>query len=105
MKSNRLKNSISFIFLALFLATKLIGLHVLTHQDDKDYVHHCAICHNIAADCHTPAVLDDSGEPFSPTIEFVLQNQITTGYDFEVSTNTCPSLLFSRPPPTILSLG
>ena len=37
MKANRLKNSISFIFLALFLATKLIGLHVLTHDDDTDY--------------------------------------------------------------------
>ena len=101
MKSNRLKNSISFIFLALFLATKLIGLHVLTHDDDTDYVDHCAICHNIAADSHMPALLDDPGEPLSPAIEFVPQNEVATGYDFQVSTTICPSLLFSRPPPSI----
>ena len=101
MKSNRLKNSISFIFLALFLATKLIGLHVLTHDDDSDYVDHCAICHNIAVDIHTPAVLDDTGELLSPTIEFVPQNEVVTGYDFQVSASTWPSLHFSRPPPSI----
>ncbi|ASV30748.1 hypothetical protein [Maribacter cobaltidurans] len=100
MKSNRLKNSISFIFLALFMATKLIGLHVLTH-DDPDCLDSCAICHNIAADSHTPAVLEDSGEPLSPAIEFVPQNEVAIGYDFQVSTTTCPSLLFSRPPPSI----
>ena len=100
MKANRLKNSISFIFLALFLATKLIGLHVLTHEDDKDYLGHCAICHNIVTDTHTPAVLHEPAELLSTNVEFALQDEIEAGYDFQISCSTCPSLLFSRPPPS-----
>lgn len=100
MKANRLKNSISFMFLALFLATKLIGLHVLTHDDDTDYVDHCAICHNIATDNHTLALLNDPGESLSQNVDFVVHHKVEAGYDFQISCNTDPSLLFSRPPPS-----
>ena len=105
MKENRLKSSISFLFLAFFLATKLLGLHALTHNDDKDYQDHCEICHNIAADSHNPAVVLDYQEVIPQEVEFVLQKEIGTDYDFQVSYNSVPSLLFSRPPPSILFLG
>lgn len=100
MLSNRLKNSISFLILALFLATKLIGLHMLTH-DDSGNEDRCVVCYNIAAESHTPAVPDDPEKLLFTTIEIVSQNEVVTGYDFQVSTNTCPRFFFSRPPPSI----
>ncbi|MBW8199672.1 hypothetical protein [Flagellimonas abyssi] len=102
MKNSRFLNSITFAFLALFLATKLVGLHVLTHHDDTEgYLDHCAICHNIASDTHTPGILTDSHEPISEQIEIAVQQNIDSKYDFQVSGTLTTSQLFSRPPPTI----
>lgn len=102
MKQNRLLNSVTYAFLVLFLATKLVGLHALTHHDDKeDYMDHCAICHNIASDTHAPGILNDSLEPLAKNIEFVLQKEIGSEYNFQVSSSIATSLLFSRPPPAV----
>ena len=101
MKQNRYRNNISYILLALFLATKLVGLHVITHSHDKDYLDHCAICHNIASDTHAPGILTDSTEPISEQIEIAVQKKVDSKYDFQVSGTLATSQLFSRPPPTI----
>lgn len=100
MKKNRLIHSIAYFFLALFLTTELAGLHVLSHDDDKDYPDHCAICHNIAADHQVPAVLSDSHEPLTKIVEFVLQKEIGVDYDAHIPSVTSLNLPFSRPPPT-----
>lgn len=105
MKQNRYRNNISYILLALFLATKLVGLHVITHSHDKDYLDHCAICHNIASDSHAPVVFVGTDEFILHEVEFVPQKEVSNAYDFQISSNPIPSLLFSRPPPSILFLG
>ena len=102
MKNSRLINSITYALLALFLATKLMGVHVLSHDDhQEDYLDHCAVCHNIASDIHVPIVLDNVIEPVSEHVEFVAKNDIASVYHFQVSGTLGTSFLFSRPPPRI----
>src|SRR5690554_3894314 len=100
MKAIFTKNGISFFFVALFLATKLLGLHGIAHGDDQRHLDHCAICHNIAADSHAPALLHEATDPLPPRLDFFLQNTVEAGYDYRISCTPCPSLLFSRPPPS-----
>lgn len=102
MKQNRLFNSLTYALLALFLATKLVGLHVLSHHDDSEgYMDHCAICHNIASDTHTPGILSDTNESISEPIEIAVHEEIDSDYFFQVSGTLATSQLFSRPPPAI----
>lgn len=102
MKQSRFLNSLSYALLALFLATKLVGLHVLTHHDDTEgYMDHCAICHNIASDTHAPGILNDFSESISEQIEIAFQKEINPEYNFELTGTLAISQLFSRPPPTI----
>ncbi|WP_421823824.1 hypothetical protein [Flagellimonas oceanensis] len=102
MKQSRLFNSLTYALLALFLATKLVGLHVISHHDDSDgYIDHCAICHNIASDSHAPGILSDTNESVSEPIEIAFQKEIESDYFFQVSGTLATSQLFSRPPPAI----
>jgi hypothetical protein len=100
MKKNRLSNSIAYGLFVLFLATKLVGLHALTHHNDTDdYLDHCEICLNIAHDSQSPGIVNDIVEP---TIEntVVYYPKVNNSYFFEVSGTLTISHLFSRPPPT-----
>ncbi len=101
MKQSRHIRSISFLFLAIFLATKLIGLHALTHTDDKGYLDHCEICHNIASNSHAPGIINDSMEPLIENNTVVLQKEFGIAYNFQVSGTLSTSHLFSRPPPIV----
>ncbi|MDF0717604.1 hypothetical protein PY092_15680 [Muricauda sp. 334s03] len=102
MKQSHFLNSLTYAFLALFLATKLIGLHVLTHHDDSEsYLDDCAICHNIASDTHAPGILSDDFEAISERIEIAFQKEIDSEYSFVALGMLNTSFLFSRPPPNI----
>ncbi|MBR9853203.1 MAG: hypothetical protein GYB37_01305 [Algicola sp.] len=101
MKKNRLSNGIAYGLFVLFLATKLIGLHALTHHHDTgDYLDHCEICLNIAHDSQTPGIVNDTIEP---TIEnpVVFYPKVASTYYFQASGTLTKSHLFSRPPPSV----
>jgi hypothetical protein len=102
MKQSRLLNSFSYALLALFLATKLVGLHVISHHDDSDgYMDHCAICHNIASDTHALGILNDATASISEEIDIAVQQEIDSEYNFQVTGTLATSQLFSRPPPSV----
>lgn len=98
MSTAHIKQSLSLVFLALFLTTKMAGLHALTH-DDSDLNDDCAICHVIGTDHQTPVVLLEPDE-FVPVIFYpVLQNQILSFRPVLLQDDLHSYYLFSRPPP------
>jgi hypothetical protein len=88
-------------FAGLFLATKLLGLHVLTHQNDQSAADQCEICHIITADLQHAALSADTNTSFQPTNTLILQKEISTVYAYQRISDTCSSVLFSRPPPFV----
>ena len=88
-------------FAGLFLATKLLGLHVLTHESDQSATDQCEICHIITADLQHAALSADTNTSFQPTNTLILQKEISTVYAYQRISDTCSSVLFSRPPPFV----
>ncbi len=88
-------------FAGLFLATKLLGLHVLTHESDQSATDQCEICHIITADLQHAALSADTNTSFQPTNTLIFQKEISTVYAYQRISDTCSSVLFSRPPPFI----
>lgn len=102
MESNRLKNSIAYLFLVLFLSMKVGGLHVLSHTDDKDHTSHCTICdHTVASDL-TPLVTPDTLDFSVENTEHFVQREVIKNYDFIISGTITAEQLFSRPPPFLV---
>ena len=81
---------------------KLVGLHALSHIDDKDeHAVHCVICDHAITHNLTPALTPDL-EAFSiKYTEFVVKQELITGYDFIISSSITADQLFSRPPPSL----
>lgn len=102
MKSGRLKHSITYLFLVLFLSMKMAGLHVLAHTDDKEHALHCYICDHAVSHNLTPAISEDIPEYGIENTECILQIQKSVHYDFVVSSTIAADQLFSRPPPSLL---
>ncbi|MCK0192066.1 hypothetical protein [Arenibacter sp. F20364] len=102
MKNSRLKNSISILFLALFLSMKMAGLHVLSHTDDKEHALHCYICDHAVSHNLTPAISTDIPDYGIKNTESLPQIEKSDNYDSVVSNTIAPDQLFSRPPPTSL---
>lgn len=103
MKDSQVKNSITFLFLILFLSMKMIGLHALTHEEeDKDHAIHCTICDNAIIQNLTPALTPDSQDFSIENTEFVINRSIIKQYSFITSNTIASSQLFSRPPPFLL---
>ncbi|PXX26327.1 hypothetical protein [Arenibacter sp. ARW7G5Y1] len=102
MKNSRLKNSISILFLALFLSMKMAGLHVLSHTDDKEHALHCYICDHAVSNNLTPAISADIPEYGIKNTESIPQLENSEHYDFVVSSTIATDQLFSRPPPSLL---
>ena len=101
MLLSRNMRMILLTFAGLFLATKLLGLHVLTHQNDQSAADQCEICHIITADLQHAALSADTNTYFQPTNTLILQKEISTVYAYQRISDTCSSVLFSRPPPFI----
>ncbi len=102
MNNGYLKNSITFIFLALFLSAKMVGLHALTHADDKDHAIHCTICDHAIAHELTPVIASDFQEVKIVNPHFFVENDIINHYDFYNCGTITTDQLFSRPPPFLL---
>lgn len=88
-------------FAGLFLATKLLGLHVLTHESDQSAADQCEICHIITADLQHSALSAGADVSFQFTNTLILPKEISTVYAYQRISDTCSSVLFSRPPPFI----
>ena len=101
MLLSRNMRMILLTFAGLFLATKLLGLHVLTHQNDQSGADQCEICHIITADLQHAALSADANTSFQPTNTLILQKEISTVYAYQRISDTCSSVLFSRPPPFV----
>jgi len=100
MKVSKIKNSITFLFLILFLSMKMIGLHALTHDDhDKDHAIHCTICDNATIQNLTPVLITDSQDFSMENTAFAVDRSIIKQYRFITGNTIASSNLFSRPPP------
>lgn len=99
MKIGRLKESIAYIFLALFLLMKMAGLHVLTHQYDQDQIVHCTVCHQVKISNHTPVLLSDAPDSTSHNLKSGHRPEIVRERNLLIDNTPTPDQLFSRPPP------
>lgn len=102
MKNVRLKNSITYLLLVLFISMKMAGLHVLSHTDDKDHAIHCTICDHAITHNLTPALSPDPQDFAIENTEQLVQREITENYNFSISSTIASDQLFSRPPPFLL---
>ena len=96
----RIKQSISLLFLAFFLTTKLAGLHVFTH-DDTDVNDDCAICHVWVTEQQTAIILQEAAEfvPEACYPIFLEKQHVNRTVVYKGSSHSYH--LFSRPPPQI----
>lgn len=88
------------LFAGLFLATKLLGLHVFTHESDLSSTDQCEICHVVTADLQHSSQAEEVAA-FTPLVHLCFAKAEHTSYAFTHSTDTLYSKLFSRPPPVI----
>ncbi|WP_146035157.1 hypothetical protein [Formosa algae] len=103
MRTARVKHSISYLFLILFLSMKLVGLHALSHhEDDDDHDLHCVVCYHAAAINHTPALAPDLQEFSFEIKEYVFTQDLRKYYNYIHSNAIASNELFCRPPPTLL---
>ena len=102
MKIGRLRNSITFLLLALFITTKMAGLHVFSHTDEDDHGVECSICLHVNAINLTPAITPESPNSVIQNTTYLLQETATEIYSFVGSSLIATDQLFSRPPPFII---
>lgn len=102
MKNGRLKNSVAFLLLALFLLGKMAGLHVFSHTDEENHAVDCAICIHINTNNLTPAISPDYQDFTIKNTEPLVQGEIIENYNFIISSSIDTDQLFSRPPPFLL---
>lgn len=98
MKKSRLKNSITYLLLALFISMKMTGLHVLSHTDD-DHSLQCTICDYAITHNLTPVLTPDSHDFPKENNEYFISRDIFKSYSFIIEGNISTDQLFSRPPP------
>lgn len=99
--SGKFKHIVSYLFLALFISIKFAGLHVLSHDEDKDHVINCTICDHIITNDHTPLLPSDSPEYTVTEVNVEIVTRTSTTYHFQYSPQDIAKHLFSRPPPTV----
>ena len=102
MKTSQIKNNITYLFLVLFLSMKLVGLHALSHMNDKDHALSCTICDHIISHNLTPVISQDIEDYSIATIDFFVQKEIDNKYHFIASNTIESDQLFSRPPPSLV---
>jgi len=102
MKLSRIKYSITYLFLALFLTMKMAGLHVLIHANDEDHAVHCAICDHTLTHNVTPALTPNLLDFAIKNTEPIVQKEIIKGFSFVSSSTIATNQLYSRPPPFLL---
>ena len=102
MKTNRIKNSITYFLLVIFFSMKMAGFHVMSHANDDDHAVHCNICDHAITNNLTP-VINPIFYSFSlDDIEYFLPKEINQHYKFILVSSSSKDQLFSRPPPFLL---
>lgn len=101
MDQKRGIKALLLLFAGLFLATKLLGLHVFTHESDLSSTDQCEICHVVSADLQHAAQAEEAVIAFTPLVDLGFAKAEDIGYAFTHSTDTLYANLFSRPPPMI----
>ena len=101
MRLSRHMRIVLLAFTGLFLATKLLGLHVLAHKSEQTSVDQCEICHVITSDLQYSAQAEEPAVDFQPLPKFTLKKDVPIRYAFAHSDDTLEYNLFSRPPPVI----
>lgn len=102
MRNGKLKNSITYLFLVLFLSMKIAGLHVLLHTDDKDHAIHCSVCDHAISNNLTPTLTPHLEDFTFENLLFTTRRESVKNYDFIAVSNLASGQLFSRPPPSKL---
>ncbi|WP_179319541.1 hypothetical protein [Winogradskyella helgolandensis] len=97
-----MKNSITYIFIILFLSIKMVGLHALTHEDDKSEDIHCAVCDYAVLHNLTPTLTPEPQDFSIENTELEIPRSIIKHYSFITSNAIASNQQFSRPPPFIL---
>lgn len=94
------KNRISLVLLALFISMKLVGLHVLTHDGDKEHLVQCKLCEQaVMGNLFQPALLAETLGFQSNSSQVLVKKQIVDCYTFIFCDNFTANPIFSRPPP------
>ncbi len=101
MKPNHIRNSIAYLFLALFLSMKLLGLHSLTHENDKEHDEHCVICDQAIINNLTPILTSNLQSIEIKSVELDINTEIIKKYNFIIISGICLDKLLSRPPPLL----
>lgn len=96
-----MKNSITYLFIILFLSIKMIGLHALTHEDDKNDTH-CEICDHAVINDSTPLATLSPQEFLIENTELIIGKPSIKRYRFINSYAIANDQLFCRPPPFTL---
>lgn len=102
MGISRIKCSITYLFLALFVSMQVAGLHVLTHIDENDGIVHCTLCDYTIVNNQTPLLPPDTQEFNLEQVVFVIKKEATGEFHFVYCDTALPNHLFSRPPPVYL---
>ena len=97
-----MKNSITYFFIILFLSLKMVGLHALTHNEDKDQDLHCEVCDYATIYNVTPALNPEAQEFYVENTELVIFKDNLNDYSFVAPNTITSSQLLSRPPPFLL---
>ncbi|UII78326.1 hypothetical protein [Flagellimonas sp. CMM7] len=92
---------ILFLFVTLFLSSKVAGLHVLTHDTDDVDVQHCELCDVTSSISFTPLLSTDN-EFSSPGNTLFIESKHIKGTELVVFyKKLLENSSLSRPPPQI----
>lgn len=97
-----MKNSITYFFIILFLSLKMVGLHALTHDEDKDQELHCEVCDYATINNVIPILTPEAQEFYIENTELVIVRDNLNAYSFVTHKTITSSQLLSRPPPFLL---
>ena len=104
MKFSITKNSITFLFLALFISMKMAGVHAFFHTDEEDdHATTCVVCEYTIAHNLTPILYTPVQEYKIEPLELHVYKQVFVYHHFNVTSSIAVNQLFSRPPPFLLS--
>lgn len=102
MKIGRLRNTVTYLLLVLFISMKMAGLHALAHADDNsnhDHAIHCLICDQALLNNLTPVLATDIQDFGIENTEAIVQQEISDNYSALMARAISKDQLFCRPPP------
>ncbi|CAM1344879.1 conserved hypothetical protein [Tenacibaculum amylolyticum] len=92
------KKHITLFYLVLFIGIKLVGLHILTHNDD--HYDDCEICEYVITSNKTH-ISTENFVSFEQQFFHDYNEQSFSTYSYAFITKYEHNELFSRPPPAI----